>query len=108
MALEHFAREVGAGKRKRILLVVDQAGWHTAKNKLKVPEGIHLEFLPSHSPELQPAERLWPLSNEGVANRYFEEIEELEEALVERCIALLDQPDLIRSYLHYHWWPEAA
>jgi hypothetical protein len=47
---------------------------------------------------------LWPLSNEGVAYRYFEEIEELEEALVERCLALLDQPDLIR----YHWWPEVA
>ena len=108
VALSNFAREVGAGTTKRILLVVDQAGWHTAKNKLKVPEGIHLEFLLSHSPELQPAERLWPLSNEGVANRYFEEIEELEEALVERCVALLDQPDLIRSYICYHWWPEAA
>ncbi len=45
MALENFAREVGAGKRKRILLVLDQAGWHTAKKKLRVPEGIHLEFL---------------------------------------------------------------
>jgi DDE superfamily endonuclease len=65
MALENFAREVGAGKRKRILLVLDRAGWHTAK-KLRVPEGVHLEFLPSHSPELQPSERLWPLSNEGV------------------------------------------
>jgi hypothetical protein len=52
LALSHFAREVGAGKTKRILLVVDQAGWHTAKNKLEVPEGIHLQFLPSHSPEL--------------------------------------------------------
>src|SRR5215210_7229318 len=82
MALENFAREVGAGKRKRILLVVDGAGWHTAKKKLKVPEGIHLEFLPSHSPELQPSERLWPLRDEAVANRHFvEEIGDLEEAL---------------------------
>ena len=108
LALSHFAREVGAGKRKRILLVVDQAGWHTAKNKLEVPEGIYLEFLPSHSPELQPAERLWPLSNEGIANRHFEAIEELEEVLVERCVALCDRPELIRSYLRYHWWPNAA
>src|SRR5215207_7934035 len=91
-----------------ILLVVDRAGWHTAKKKLKVSEGIHLEFLPPHSPELQPAERLWPLSNEGVANCHFEEIEELEETLGERCVALSEQPDLIRSYLRYHWWPQAA
>jgi len=104
LALEHFAREVGAGKRKRILLVLDRAGWHTAKKKLRVPEGIHLEFLPSHSPELQPSERLWPLSNEGIANRHFEEIEEL----VEHCVALCDQPELIHSYIRYHWWPNAA
>lgn len=107
VALENFAREVGAGRRRRILLVLDRAGWHTAK-KLRVPEGIHLEFLPSHSPELQPSERLWPLSNEGVANRHFEEIEEMEETLANRCVALGEQPDLIRSYLRYHWWPNAA
>src|SRR3712207_5282510 len=69
MALEHFARQVGAGERKRLLLVLDRAGWHPAAQKLKVPEGIHLEFLHSHSPVLQPSERLWPLANEGVANR---------------------------------------
>jgi transposase len=107
LALEHFAREVGAGIRRRILLVLDKAGWHIAK-EVEVPEGIHLEFLSSHSPKLQPSERLWSLSNEGVANRHFEEIEELEEALVERCAALCDQPELIRSYLRYHWWPEVA
>jgi len=108
LALEHFASEVGAAKRKRVLLVVDGAGWHTAKKRLKVPEGIHLEFLPPHSPELQPAERLWPLSNEGVANRHFEEIEQMEEALAERCVALVEQPEVIRSYLRYHWWPKAT
>jgi transposase len=108
VALEHFAREVGAGSTKRILLVLDNAGWHTAKRKLRVPEGIHLEFLPSHSPELQPAERLWVLSDEAVANRHFEVIEELQEALVGRCVALREQPELIRSYIRYHWWPEAA
>jgi transposase len=107
LALEHFATEVGAGNRKRILLVLDRAGWHTGKD-IEVPEGIHLEFLPSASPELQPSERLWPLSNEGVANRHFEEIEELEEALIERCVALCNQPEVIRSYTHYHWWPQAA
>jgi DDE superfamily endonuclease len=70
LALENFAKEIGAGTRKRVLLVLDGAGWHTAK-KLRVPEGIHLELLPSHSPELQPSERLWPLSDEAVANRYY-------------------------------------
>jgi transposase len=75
---------------------------------VRVPEGIHLEFLPPASPELQPVERFWPLSNEGVANRYFEEIEDLEEVLIERCVALCNQPETIRSYTRYHWWPAAA
>ena len=67
-----------------------------------------MEFLPSHSPELQPAERLWPLTNEGVANCFFDDLEGLEEALIERCVALCGQPEIIRSYTHYHWWPEAV
>ena len=70
--------------------------------------GIHLEFLPSGSPELQPAERLWPLTNEAVANRIFVESEEIEEALVERCVRLLDQSEIIRNLINYHWWPSAA
>ncbi len=56
-----FAKEMGVGKDKRNLLVMDRAGWHTG-GEVEVPEGIHLEFLPSGSPELQPAERLWPLN----------------------------------------------
>ena len=107
MALDEFAREVGAGEQRRIVLVVDQAGWHTGK-EVEVPEGIHLEFLPAGSPELMPAQRLWPLTNEILANRLFEEIEELEEALVERCLELLEQTETIRDLTNYHWWPQAA
>lgn len=108
MALSNFAEQVGATNNKRILLVLDKAGWHTSP-RVEVPEGLDLEFLPPRSPELQPAERLWPLTNEGVANRYyFEELESLEEALIERCVALCRQPEIIRSYTHYHLWPEAA
>jgi transposase len=107
MALSEFAKEVGAGEQRRILLVVDRAGWHTG-GEVDIPEGIHLEFLPSGSPELMPAERLWPLTNEGVANRLFEEIEELQEALVERCLELLNQTETIRDLTNYHWWPQAA
>jgi transposase len=68
----------------------------------------HLEFLPAGSPELMPAERLWPLTNETLANRLFEEIEELKEALVERCEQLLEQTETIRDLTNYHRWPQAA
>jgi transposase len=107
LALKHFGEGVGAGEAKRILLVVDQAGWHTG-GEVEVPEGIELEFLPSRSPELMPSERLWPLINERVANRLFEEMDDLEAALVERCLTLSEQPESMRSHTLYHWWPDAA
>jgi transposase len=39
------------------LRVLDQAGWHVAK-ELKVPRSIHLFPLPPYTPELSPAEHL--------------------------------------------------
>jgi transposase len=107
MSLREFAKEIGAGEHKQILLVVDKAGWHTG-GEVELPEGIHLEILPKGSPELQPAERLWPLTNEALANRLFEEIEQIEEALEKRCVELLDQAESIRDLTNYHWWPQAA
>jgi len=109
LALREFAKEVGAGKERRILLVVDKAGWHTG-GEVDLPEGIHLELLPKGSPELMPAERLWPLTNEALANGLFEEIEEIEQTLMDRCVELLDQSqsELIKDLTNYHWWPQAA
>jgi hypothetical protein len=45
---------------------------------------------------------------EAIANRLFEEISEMEQALVERCVELLDQPEAIRDLTNYHWWPQEA
>lgn len=105
--LADFAKHFGAGKHKRIVLALDQAGWHTSE-QVKIPEGIHLVLMPSHSPELQPAERLWPLTNEPIANQLFETLDELEEVLFQRCRAMLKQPDLIRGLTNFYWWPKVA
>jgi transposase len=70
-----------------------------------VPEGIHLVFLPAYSPELQPAEHLWPLVHEAMANRRIETLDELEDLLSERCRALATDAELIRSNTLFHWWP---
>lgn len=102
--LEDFAQHFGIGKNKQVLLVLDGARWHTSKS-LKIPEGVHLEFLPSYSPELQPAERLWPLTNEPIVNRSFETIEELEAALIPYLKVLMEQPEFISGLTCFHWWP---
>lgn len=61
--LAAFAQTHGIDQYHPVLLVLDQAGWHTS-SKLQLPPGLHGEFLPPYSPELQPAERLWPLLDE--------------------------------------------
>lgn len=104
VALAEFGRDVGAGTDKHILLVLDNAGWHASKD-LVVPAGIELVYLPPATPELQPAERLWPFVREAVANRAFATLDHLQDALVERCMQLAAQTAVIHGATKYHWFP---
>jgi transposase len=63
-------------------------------------------FLPPYSPELQPAEHLWSLTNAPLINRHFASIEELEDVQWEDCAALQRQPERIRSTTLFPWWPQ--
>jgi transposase len=103
--LAAFATAVGASPTKQIVLVLDRAGWHKTQ-RLQVPDHVHLLFLPPYSPELQPAEHLWPLTNTVLVNRHFASIDALEDAQAARCVALQSRPDLVRSTTLFHWWPQ--
>ncbi len=101
-------------ERKRIFLFVDRAGWrwHTSRKVERLP-GLSLLYLPPYSPELQPAEHLWPLSDVPLVNRYrcFTSLEALEAAQAQRCNWLQDHPDhpdIVRSATQFHWWPQVA
>jgi len=84
--------------------VLDRAGWHSSQT-LVIPEGVHLLFLPPYSPELQPCERLWPLSNEAISNRRFETLDDLQEVQAARCVTLQNDPVYLRRTVLFHWWP---
>jgi transposase len=103
--LAAFAQAVGASGHKQIVLVLDRAGWHSTQ-RLRVPDHIHLLFLPPYSPELQPAEHLRPLTNTVLVNRHFRSIDELEDVQAARCVALQARCDLVRSTTLFHWWPQ--
>lgn len=104
-ALKEFAQAVGACAEKRILLTIDGAGWHHS-GRLEVPEGIHLEFLPPYSPELQPAERLWSLTDEPLVNRCFDTITMIEDILCQRCLIIANaMQEQVRNLTNFHWWP---
>jgi transposase len=103
--LAAFAEEQEVGRKKRILLVLDGAGWHSG-GEVKCPEGIEFVPLPPYSPELQPAEHLWELCDEPLANRSFTSLAELEATLSGRCRELCEQTETIRSTTCFHWWPK--
>jgi hypothetical protein len=42
-----------------------------------------------------------------VANRLLHNLDEPEEALVNRCAALSDMPKAVRSHTCFHWWTAA-
>jgi transposase len=105
LVLADVAKEFDLSENKRMLLVLDQAGWHQA-DELEIPKGMDLLNLPAYSPELQPAERLWPLLNEVIANQAPENLDELEDLLVYRCQKLMKQQELIKGLTCYHWWPK--
>lgn len=77
-----FLHELGKTRQgERILLVLDQAGWHKSKG-LEVPDNIELMYLPPYSPELNPVERLWRyLKHEAVHNILHNTLDKLMDAL---------------------------
>jgi transposase len=103
--LASFARTVGAGRERMIILVLDGAGWHTEPG-LAVPDGLRLVYLPPYTPELQPAEHLWPLVDEPIVNRYFPTIDDLDAVLDQRCQRLSQDRQLIAAHANFHWWPK--
>jgi hypothetical protein len=101
LALEEFARWADPGGTKLLVVLVDNAGWHIAR-RLAVPPNVVLHRLPAGTPELQPAEPLWPLVREAVANEGFEALEAMEPVLVGRCRWLIDHPEVVRGAVGFY------
>ena len=78
--MKFFVEELCKEVEGEVALVWDQASGHRALEG-EAPEGIKLVFLPSYSPELNPVEQVWKALRKKLANRIFETLEELEEAV---------------------------
>jgi transposase len=83
---QYFSKQFSHNK---ILLVMDQAGWHKS-NLLIIPENITIEYLPPYSPELNPVERLWKwLKVETIHNFIYKSMDELLDA-IQKAYQMLD------------------
>jgi hypothetical protein len=84
-----------------IVMQVDQAGWHRAKD-LKVPENIRLIFQPAYSPEVNPVEHLWEEVREKyLHNRVFPSLDELLEVLSQALTELGEDKERLRSMMFF-------
>jgi len=101
--LQEFTKFYGLGTEKIAILLWDGAPAHRAR--LKVPAGIELWRIPPHTPELNPSERLWKPLREVVANRTFNQIEEMEEVLINEMRDLSAQKEYLSGMTNYHWLP---
>ncbi|MBZ9753594.1 hypothetical protein K7W42_22460 [Deinococcus sp. HMF7604] len=99
-----FAQSVGASADHHVLVVQDGAGFHVYAEQ-GPPTGIRAVTLPPYSPERQPAERLWALTDATVANQAFNTLDDFVQVLAERCAWLETQPDLLTQHTLFHWWP---
>ncbi len=101
-ALAAFAAHADPEGNKVLVLVVDNAGWHTAK-RLAVPANVRLHFLPPCTPELQPVEPFWALVREAVANDTFGRLADLRRRVARRCRRLAEDRVTVLGAIGFHW-----
>lgn len=86
-----------------LLLFMDQAGWHKAKD-MKVPGNIRLAYLPPYSPELNPVENYWKfIRGRFFRNKYFDSFEQLESLLYSALNYCLNNIKDIYSIVAFSW-----
>ena len=99
-----FLEEVGIRHPEEfIVMIMDGAGWHTAKN-LQVPDNMHLLSLPPYSPELNPVEYLWDdLREKAFPNHVFATITALEVHLMHSLARMEEDHERVRSITGWDW-----
>lgn len=100
--LDHLQSEIA----ESILLVRDNAPSHMAKT-LTVPPMIELHELPPYSPELNPAERFFEELRPLLANRIFESLIALEDAIIELLRTYWENPMILQRLTAFPWIEEA-
>ena len=72
-------------KGPKIIIILDNASYHKKKDVIDQVEtelpNIRLEFLPPYSPDYNLIELVWHSAKEYIANREFENKEELEKVV---------------------------
>jgi transposase len=92
---------------RKIGLVLDGSGSHRA-GVLRWPDHIVRLPMPPYSPELNPAEAIFRHLRGALSNRTFENLDEMESALVKALQPFWDEPPRLHSLTGFSWWVDSA
>ena len=100
--MDVFLQELSkAYSSDQIVFVCDGATWHKAK-ALRVPENIHLVFLPPATPEMNPIEQVWrEIRTRGFRNEVFKTLDDVILRLCDTICTI--SHDLIKSITGRDW-----
>lgn len=92
---KHFLRAIQHEFGKKLAIVLDNASYFIAKTlkKQAAADGLLLEFLPAHSPEMNPLENCWRQLREGRANHLFRTLDDVNEYL-SMALPALNSPQI--------------
>ncbi|MGY4319427.1 transposase [Bradyrhizobium sp. JR3.5] len=101
--LNEIASKVSPGAHAIVIVILDQAGWHGAK-ELKVPYNISLMPLPPRSPELNSQENICQFMRQNwLSNRVFKSYDNIVDHCCYAWNTLIDQPWKIMSIARRDW-----
>ena len=101
--LDLLRKELGEGS---IGVVLDNAPSHQS-SQVNWPEDMQPLYLPSYSPELNPAEQIFRHLRKRLSNRVFASLEELQDALIDELKQFWEHPRVLLHLTGYPWWLEA-
>lgn len=80
-------------RNRKTRVIIDNANYH----HVPTPDGIHLDFLPPYSPELNPIERVWKLLRRlRIHNQYFPTLENLLDEVTQQLIIWSKPNDVLK------------
>jgi len=85
------------------VLIRDGAGFHLRDGDPRLPENVRLVDLPAYNPELNPCEQFWDLVKDSIANRVFETIDQLREAMKPILQRYFDDAKAVLSLVGRPW-----
>lgn len=98
-----LAEVAGHHPDQQMVMVLDGAGWHRARD-LVVPENIQLLVLPPYSPQLNPMEHLWEeVREKWFPNVVFNSLDAVEERLVEALRSLQNNRESVATICGFDW-----